>query len=206
MNIMENLLISQPDPFSVVLAVMYAFRNKKISKIHVQKAIYLASKRLKILEEIFEFTPYRRGYWSEEVQDVIEQLIDNGDLETVNDSFIMLSEQGMIKAEKAWSLFNSEAKEVFTDIAEYLSQLDVDELLLYMYVVHGGFEKSDVMNRLLSKRKQLALNMYLKGAISLEVAAKIAGLSLKDFVDYAKKMGVKLFQAVEEDLEMAEKL
>ena len=118
----------------------------------------------------------------------------------------MLSEQGIIKAEKAWSLFNSEAKEVFTDIAEYLSQLDVDELLLYMYVVHGGFEKSDVMNRLLCKRKQLALNMYLKGAISLEVAAKIAGLSLKDFVDYAKKIGVKLFQAVEEDLEMAEKL
>ena len=107
------------------------------------------------------FAPYRRGYWSEDVHDVLEQLLDNEDVEVVN-GLIATTQQGLDRAREAWELLDEAEKSVISEVADFVSQLSKDELLLYIYVVYGGCEKSDVLERLLRRRKQLALSMYSK--------------------------------------------
>jgi predicted HTH domain antitoxin len=145
------------------------------------------------------------GYWSEDVHDVLEQLLDNGDVKVVN-GLIAPTEQGLDRARKAWGLLDETEKSVLSEVVDFVSQLSEDELLLYIYVVYGGYEKSDVLERLLRRRKQLAFSMYNKGAISIDMAAKIAGLTIPEFIEYLRKRGIKPFEAVEEDLERAERL
>jgi predicted HTH domain antitoxin len=145
------------------------------------------------------------GYWSEDVHDVLEQLLDNGDVKAV-DGLIVLTGQGLERAREAWELLDETEKSVLSEVADFVSQLSEDELLLYVYVVYGGYEKSDVLERLLRRRKQLAFSMYSKGVISIDMAAKIAGLTIPEFIEYLRKKGVKPFEVMEEDLERAERL
>jgi predicted HTH domain antitoxin len=56
------------------------------------------------------------------------------------------------------------------------------------------------------RRKEIAASMYIKGAVSIELAAKISGLPITEFVKYLKEKGIKPFSAVEEDLDIAERL
>ncbi len=202
---MESTPRDQLDAFDIVLALLHALRGRSVSRIHIQKALYLASRRLDRLRDVLEFAPYRMGYWSEDVHDVLEQLLDNGDVEVV-DGLIALTGQGLYKAGEAWRLLDEAEKSVLSEVADFVSQLSEDELLLYIYVVYGGYEKSDVLERLLRRRKQLASSMYSKGAISIDMAAKIAGLTIPEFIEYLRKRGIKPFEAVEEDLERAERL
>lgn len=202
---MESMLRGQLDAFDIVLALLYALRGRSVSRIHIQKALYLASRRLERFRDVLEFVPYRMGYWSEDVHDVLKQLLDNGDVKAV-DGLIVLTGQGLGRAREAWELLNETEKSVLSEVADFVSQLSEDELLLYVYVVYGGDEKSDVFKRLLRRRKQLAFSMYNKGAISIDMAAKIAGLSIPEFIEYLRERGIKPFKAVEEDLERAERL
>jgi predicted HTH domain antitoxin len=199
------MLRGQLDAFDIVLALLYALRGRSVSRIHIQKALYLASRRLDRLRDVLEFTRYRMGYWSEEVHDVLTQLLDNGDVKVVN-GLIAPTEQGLDRAREAWELLDETEKSVLSEVVDFVSQLSEDELLLYVYVVYGGYEKSDVLERLLRRRKQLALSMHSRGAISIDMAAKIAGLTIPEFIEYLRKKGIKPFKAVEEDLERAERL
>lgn len=202
---MESMLRGQLDAFDIVLALLHALRGRSVSRIHIQKALYLASRRLDRLRDVLEFTRYRMGYWSEDVHDVLEQLLDNGDVKVVN-GLIAPTEQGLDRAREAWELLDETEKSVLSEVVDFVSQLSKDELLLYIYLVYGGYEKSDVLERLLRRRKQLAFSMYSKGAISIDMAAKIAGLTIPEFIEYLRKKGIKPFEAMEEDLERAERL
>ncbi|MEM0005054.1 MAG: UPF0175 family protein [Desulfurococcaceae archaeon] len=202
---MESTPRDQLDAFDIVLALLHALRGRSVSRIHIQKALYLASRRLDRLRDVLEFARYRMGYWSEDVHDVLEQLLDNGDVKVVN-GLIAPTEQGLDRAREAWGLLDETEKSVLSEVVDFVSQLSEDELLLYIYVVYGGYEKSDVLERLLRRRKQLAFSMYNKGAISIDMAAKIAGLTIPEFIEYLRRRGIKPFEAVEEDLESAERL
>jgi predicted HTH domain antitoxin len=202
---MESTPRDQLDAFDIVLALLHALRGRSVSIIHIQKALYLASRHLDRFRDVLEFARYRMGYWSEDVHDVLEQLLDNGDVKVVN-GLIAPTEQGLDRARKAWGLLDETEKSVLSEVVDFVSQLSEDELLLYIYVVYGGYEKSDVLERLLRRRKQLAFSMYNKGAISIDMAAKIAGLTIPEFIEYLRKRGIKPFEAVEEDLERAERL
>jgi len=196
----------QLDEFDLVLALMYALRGKRrITKTHIQKALYIASKHIERIGEILEFVPYRMGPWSEEVNDALEKLSVNGDI-VVSKNSIVLSEQGLSKAERAWRSLSDRERNALSNIADFVGNLTSDELCLYVYKVYGDVEKSDIARSLLNRRKELASSMYMKGAVSIELAAKISGLPITEFVKYLKEKGIKPFSAVEEDLDIAEKL
>jgi predicted HTH domain antitoxin len=192
------------DPYDIVLAFLYACGNANITRIHVQKGLYIASKYIEKFNESLEFKAYRMGPWSEEINDVIMQLINNGDL--TRDKILQLTERGREKASNSWNKLDENDKKILAKIADFVSKMSVDELLLYVYTVYGEHEKSDVIKSILKKRRSLAINIYLKGLVSLGLAAEMAGMSLPEFIDYMKKRGIKPYEAEEKDLEKVEKL
>jgi len=187
------------DPFDLVLAFLYACKGvRRLTKVHLQKGLYLASKYLERFGEVLEFTPYRMGPWSEEVSDVVDQLRLSGDLEI--GEYLKLTESGARRAELAWGKLTDEERRVLSSIADFIGKLTPDELLLYIYTVYGGLEKSDVAERVLSRRVELAESMYRKGLVSLGLAAEIAGTTLVDFVRYLRRRGVRPYKAEVEDV------
>jgi predicted HTH domain antitoxin len=195
------------DPFEIVLAFLYACRNSgRVTKIHVQKGLFIASQYSKKIAESLEFQRYRYGPWSEDVSDAVEQLKYDKLIEIDKQGFIRLSEKEVRTAEKAWSELPDEEKKVLSDVADFVSKLDKDELLLYTYIVFGSWEKSDVADKVLSRRVELAEKMYRRGVVSIGLAAELAGMSIAEFVEYLKQKGFKPFVAEEKDLEFSEKL
>ena len=53
---------------------------------------------------------------------------------------------------------------------------------------------------------ELAISLLARGAVSLTLATRLAGMSLDEFVRELKRRGVKPFKAHSEDIEFAKKL
>jgi len=199
----ENL--GMVEPIEWMLALLYAFGGRAPSKLHIQKALFVASRYINGLREALEFKAYRMGPWSEEVNDVVESAVLSGLLVVSRDG-VTLTPRGNTEAELVWRRLSDKDKEVLKKVAGFLSLMNEDELLLYIYTVYGYSEKSDVITRLLRRRKELALSMLKKGLVSVELAAKIAGMPLQEFISYLKKKGIKQYIAEANDVEEAEKL
>jgi len=119
---------------------------------------------------------------------------------------VTLTPRGNTEAELVWRKLSDKDKEVLRKVASFLGLMNEDESLLYMYTVYGYSEKSNVITRLLRRRKELALSMLKKGLVSVELAAKITGMPLQEFISYIKKKGIKQYIAEANDVEEAEKL
>lgn len=193
------------EPLEWILLMLYAANGKIPSKIHIQKALFIASRSIEELNEVLEFKAYRMGPWSEELSDALENAYLSGLVSEVEDGLI-LTEQGVVKAEELWRKLDERYREVLSDIARFVKNMSEDELLIYIYVVYGFSEKSDVVEKLLRRRRELAVSMFLKGLISVGLAAKIAGESLPKFIEYLRKKGIKPFEAEVSDIEEVEKI
>jgi len=193
------------EPIEWVLALLHAFEGRAPSKLHVQKALFVASRYIDNLRETLEFKAYRMGPWSEEVNDVVENAILSGLLISSKNG-IALTGRGAVKARSVWRKLSDRDREVLTRVANLLGRMSEDELLLYIYTLYGYSEKSDVVTRLLRRRRELALSMLRKGLISVGLAAKIAKMTVQDFVKYLRRRGVKPFVGEVSDIEEAEKL
>jgi len=193
------------EPVDWALVLLYAFSGRAPSKLHVQKALFVASRYIDDLREALEFKAYRMGPWSEEVEDALEIAALRGMVVTSRDG-VVLTERGRAVAELVWQRLSDRDREVLGKTASFLGSMSEDELLLYIYIVYGYSEKSDIINRLLRRRKELAVSMLGKDLISVELAARIAGMTLKDFISYLREKGVKPYVAEANDIEEAEKL
>ncbi len=193
------------EPTEWLLAFLYAAGGKTPSRIHVQKALFIASRYLSKLRESLEFNAYRMGPWSEEANDALENSLLSG-LITESKKGLTLTDLGLAKAKAAWGRLSAKDRRILTDVANFVNSMTEDELLLYVYTVYGYSEKSDVIQKLLRKRRELAASILRKGLISTDLAAKIAGEPLPRFIKYLRKRGIKPFTAEVSDIEKAEKL
>ncbi len=195
----------EPEPVDLVLAVFYAMNGQVPSRTHLQKTLFIASKHVDTVREALEFHAYRMGPWSEEVNDVIEQLEANNDV-VRTDKGLALTRKGLLKAKKAWEKLGEEEKRKLQEIASFTKKMSIEELLLYTYTAYGYKEKSDILEKLLRKRKKIALNLLAKNLVSIELAAKIAGEPLPTFIKYLKKKGIKPLTAEVNDIDEATKI
>jgi len=193
------------DPSKCILLFLYAADGRVSSRMHLEKALFILSRHVEELGGVVEIDAYRMGSWSEEVSDALESAILNGFVSESRD-MIILTEQGFAKARVLWDKLSEKHGETFIDVARFVNAMSRDELLLYIYTVYGYSKKSDVMNELMAKRREIAINMFLKGLISIELASRIAGEPVPKFVEYLKKRGVKPFIAEVSDIEEAGKL
>ncbi|MEM4030123.1 MAG: UPF0175 family protein [Thermofilum sp.] len=197
--------VVEPDLLDWILAFFYASEGVVPSRVHLQKALFIASKHLHGLAEAAEFKAYRMGAWSDGIHDALEQALANG---WVSERMgrLDLAESAYDRARSSWRLLSEKDRSVLGEIARFIKGMDRDELLLYTYLVYGGGEKSDVIDRLLMRRKEIAERLLEKGLISTGLAAELAGMPYTDFVNYLKRKGVKPFTVDAGDIDAAANL
>lgn len=201
----QTHIVEEPNLLDWILALFYAGKGMISSKVHLQKALFIASKHLHKLAEAAEFNAYRMGAWSDGVHDALEQALANGWI-VEREGRLELSVTAYDRARTSWSLLSEEERRVLDEIACFVNRMDRDELLLYTYLVYGGGEKSDVLDRLLERRVDIAVRLLRKGLVSTGLAAELAGMSYPDFVEYLRRKGVKPFTADARDVDEAANL
>ena len=193
--------LNEPDVEDWILLTLYVSPSRKVkSELYLQKALFIASRHLGRLKDILEFRPYRLGPYSEVLKTKLE-VLENSNAITINErKELVLTKEGEERIKHRKSAFSKEEIEYIKNIANFVNALDEEELLLYTYVIYGAYEKSDVFNELLKKRVELAIGMLKKGLISTSLAAKLAGLTLPEFIKLLKQKGIKPYRADENDL------
>lgn len=187
----------------LVLAAIASLGGRASRREYIHKVLYVLARHHPELDDILLFESYRRGPWSEAVADTIDALIDEGVIEVVaGEGLILKEEPGRVKS----SLSRAVPQAILEDleeIGELFSQMSLDELLLYVYALYGGHEDSEIKDRVFGKRKELAVLMLKRGLISAGLAAKLAGMSYREFIKYLRKKGIKPYVAEEGDVDKA---
>ncbi|MGC9050944.1 UPF0175 family protein [Pyrobaculum sp.] len=175
----------------------------RLSRLKVQKGLFILSRAVSDLSEVLEFKAYRLGPWDPQISDELARLEAQGVVE-LGEKYVVLKDSHMAKM--SLEKLPPGHREVVSDVAELLRLATDDEVLLYVYALYGGDEWSDVKNHIYSRRVDLAISLLQKGAVSLSLAARLAGMSLVEFAEELKRRGVKPFKAHAEDIDFAKKL
>ena len=200
-KLLKNIKSGYRDLEDWVLLLLYAApRNSLPGELHIQKGIFLVSEYLEELGNLVEFKSYRLGPYSDELKDSLLVLESSNRISKKEG--IRPTKEGLKRAEELWKKLDDGAKKILKEVSEFISKLTPDELMLYVYIVKGWKDKSDVFDRLLEKRVELAISMWKKGLVSVSLASKLAGKSLKDFIEILKRRGYKPFKAEVDDIEI----
>ena len=179
----------------LILYAINATENKSVNKIHLQKIMFQTMKVLKVDPKEVGYRPHRHGPFSEDINEEKNKLESIGYLEEKNDIVTIpdsvVSEASTIKPP------SEEIGYKIKTMAEYLSTLENNELLLMIYSDdlsnnNGEYlENSDIIDEILGKRILIAIKMYRSKKISLERASELAGMSIMDFEnELIKRYGV----------------
>ena len=186
----------------LVIAAVWALGGRAPKKDYIHKLLYIITKKRGDLASMLGFEEYKRGAWSEVVADVVDSLIDEGDLDYSKEGLILRNPE---RVESSLSKLDRELIEILKNEGSFLSKLSYDEMLLYVYVMYGGYSRSEVKDRVFSKRKKLSIQLLRRGLVSVGLAAKLAGMSYRDFIKYLKEKGIRPFEAEEKDIDRAKK-
>ena len=198
---LEKLKRQLPTEDWILIALYSSPKKSYPSEIYIQKFLFLAQKYLKDID--VEFKAYRLGPYSLDVKDGIEILINENSIRKFSDGEIKLSQKGLKRAKNLFLQLNQKERNLLTELSRFISNMSEDELLLYIYVVHGYKEKSDVINKLLKRRVNIAINLVQKNLVSVSLAVKIAGMLLEGFIKLLRKRGIKPYAAGVDDINKA---
>jgi len=180
----------------IILMLLYSSRGKVRGKLWFQKEMFELSKAFEELREELDFNAYSYGPFSEALDEYRDMLENSGLIENLK-----LTREGLSIAQRIWEQSSDREKKIVKKIADFLESLDDDELLLYIYVTSPGMaEKSEIREKILRRRVQIALKMLRKGKVSLGLAAKLADLPLNEIRKKAIEAGIKPFD-IEGDVE-----
>jgi predicted HTH domain antitoxin len=186
MKDLNNIELSIVEKY--ILMLLYAHGGKCKGKLWLHKEMFELAKVFKDLAEELDFTAFDYGPYSEALVEYKDMLENSGFIKDLS-----LTDKGYEVAKQLWENFKD--KEIIRATSEFLESLDEDELLLYIYVTSPeSAEKSNVKDKIMRKRKEIALKMLREKKISLGLAAKLAGLSYFEMLDEAIKHGIKPFE------------
>jgi predicted HTH domain antitoxin len=186
MKDLNNIELSIVEKY--ILMLLYAHGGKCKGNLWLHKEMFELAKVFKDLAEELDFTAFDYGPYSEALVEYKDMLENSGFIKDLS-----LTDKGYEVAKQLWENFKD--KEIIKATLEFLESLDEDELLLYIYVTSPeSAEKSNVKDKIMRKRKEIALKMLREKKISLGLAAKLAGLSYFEMLDEAIKHGIKPFE------------
>ncbi|MDW8034691.1 MAG: hypothetical protein RMI79_07180 [Nitrososphaerota archaeon] len=172
-----------------MLMLLYAAKGKIRGKLWLQKEMFELSKNFPELADELDFDAYNYGPFSEGLEEYRDMLENSGLILGLE-----LTDKGRKIAEDLWKCENEENKEIIKGVVEFLENLEKDELLLYIYAITPEMaERSDVKEKILQRRLDIALRMLKNGKISTGLAAKLAGIPYNVLLDEALKQGIKPF-------------
>jgi len=165
-----------------------------VDELHLQKMTFQALIATGRDPEEFGFRPGIYGPISTRVSECVESLADMG---------FLASEEGMMsivpdatEAVASIDLLETDRFRIRM-IAEYVSGLSLDELVLVTYADETGstggcyLEDSEVKDRVLEKRVDIAMRMYESRKATLERASELAGTDVRSFGDLGSERGIR---------------
>ena len=165
-----------------------------VDELHLQKMAFQTLIATGSDPEEFGFRPGIYGPTSTRVSECVESLADRG---------FLASEEGMMSivpdATEAVASLDLPETDRFRIgmIAEYVSGLSLDELVLVTYADETGLagksylEGSEVRDRVLEKRVDIAMRMYGSRKATLEKASELAGTDIRSFGDLVSERGIR---------------
>jgi predicted HTH domain antitoxin len=169
-----------------ILMIIYVAKKIK-GRLWFHKEMFLLSKAFNELAEELDFESYSYGPYSEALEEYRNMFENSGLIRKLE-----LTKEGLRLAEELWKHEKEERKEIIREIVEFLENLDEDELLLYIFVNYPEMTEK-IREKIMKRRKEIALKMLKEEKISISLAAKLAGLSIKELLEIARKQGIKPF-------------
>jgi len=188
----ERLLMP---PGWVLLAIRYA-GGRVPSKLHLVKGLALFA-RLTGREDELEYGPYKMGLYSPLVEEALASVIERGFVRYRRGYGYELRPEGLREAERLEGLLADEDASLLARVMKRVVKMSRDELLLYQYVLFCDEEcraASREWKRVRPRRRQLALSLLRKRLVTVALAAKLAGMEFDEFLDYARKQGLALYE------------
>jgi hypothetical protein len=191
---------SGPELADYILALLHETGGYlKRAKLHV--GLYILSRRVEELGGALEFYVETVGPRSLQVAEELVRLEAQGAVLLHRRSVELRDAEA---ARESLEKLPPSHREAVEDVARLLKLASDDEVLLYAYVLHGGgAEWGAVAWRLELLRVDLAISLLSKGAVSLSLAARLAGMPPAEFAEELKRRGAKPFKIHAEDADHA---
>jgi predicted HTH domain antitoxin len=184
-----------------VLALAYApGRRGKIAeplagRTALQKLLFHLRKGLQAPKSATEI-PHFYGPFDEQAEVVAEQLEASGYLKN-DEAHIALTPLGLDEAREVWETeLTKREKDVITHLKAYFSDMTSDEILAVTYAKYPETAIESMVRAELEKRgRHLALSLLRRGKVSVDLAARIAGMPLPAFMKEASKHGIAVVES-----------
>lgn len=139
--------------------------------------------------------PHFYGPFDEQAEVVAEQLEASGYLR-ISDPLIELTSRGMQEASSVWeSELVQREREIISELKAYFADLSVDEILALTYAKYPETATNSIVKEELDRRgKAIAVGLVKKGKVSMDLAARIAGIPLREFMRELSKHRIAVIE------------
>ncbi len=189
-RILENLTETQ----KYTLLLLSANNDEPIKgKLWYQKELFLLSRNSDELAEQTDFEADFMGPYSESADEELQQL-EYAKVVEKEGNKLKLTELGKDIVKILEKNFSEEEKEMVEDFKSELNDLTEDELLGFIYFTFPEMTKESIkIEKIMPKRKNIALSLYAKSKISLGKALEIAEMNIDNFIKEAKSKGIQIY-------------
>ena len=154
--------------------------TKDMDILHLQKVIRYFE-YLRDTQEL-QYSYFKLGVVSYELKENLQTLEDSGLVEKDDTKFV-LTDEGKEIAEKLSAGFDQKDLQKLLFAKQQLNDLPSDEMMYFMYrLIPESVINSTEFSRLEKKKTALVRNLFLKGKINSNTAAKWLDISEKDFI------------------------
>ena len=189
MEITPDEIVEDLSDLSIAIVhLLYAGGTTAVrGKVRFQKELFLIADYIEKIGEDAQFIPHIFGPYSESAEISLDELISLG-LVRKSGTDYTLTPEGVQVWKMIRDSFSEDDLEAIEDYKAFLNDLNLDEILLFVYVTYPNYtQESARFREILLKRVPLAASLYRKGKISLEKAAYLAGQNIETFLDSLKR-------------------
>lgn len=171
-------ILTETQKYTLLLLVANNYEAIK-GKTHYQKELFLLSRNLEELKKEADFDADLMGPLSETADEELEQL-EIVKVVEIKSGKIKLTDFGKEIAKVVVEETPKDVKKMCSDFKSLLNDLDLDELFGFIYFLYPEMTKESIkIEKLLLKREEIGLRLYLKDKISLEKSAEISGIPIE---------------------------
>jgi len=177
----------------LLLYLLYAKRCEPIKgNLWLQKEMFVIEKTLDTRDKYY-FIDHFKGPFSDDLMGEIDYLISLNLAEKDEKGVYRITQKGkmlidyLMKKNVMYKLFNKKTLDVVEDVKDLLNDLNRDELLGYIYFNYPETtERSEEFERIKKEKMKIVTRLYKKGKISLERAAEILDMPVKELIRMMK--------------------
>lgn len=162
-------------------------------KLWFQKGLFLLAQKNPSLSEELGYEAALIGPFSDSLEWHLGQLEGIGLLES-QDSRFRTTEFGDRRAQLLREELTQDELRQIEEVKDLLNDLPKDELLALVYALYPEMtSESEELERILPKRRELAISLYRKDKVGLELGARVAGLSVQEFASVLSERGLRKY-------------